>query len=144
MIGFPGSIRLTFTLTTCFIIRTLPAGGLSGWLTARDRTMHLICCFLLLLLSCFAALLISYVYRPSSRFLRILLGFVVNAALYRPGYLPRQFALNGSQALKLTTVTPLWASALTKASRSTGVRLPGFPSVTPAINGYNVAPSAPA
>jgi len=49
--------------------------------------MHFVCCFLLFLLSCFAALLISHVYRPSSRFLHIFLGFVVNPTLYRPSYI---------------------------------------------------------
>ena len=78
--------------------------------------MHFVCSSLLLPLSCFAALLISHVYRPSSRFLHISLGFVVNTALYRPGYLRANPPLSGSQTLELTTVTPLWAPALTTAS----------------------------
>ena len=59
----------------------------AGWLTARDYKMHFVCCLILLLLSCIAALLISHVYRPSFRFLHTLLGFVMNTALYRPSYL---------------------------------------------------------
>lgn len=58
----------------------------AGWFTANDVTMHFVCCFLLPLLSCIAVLLISHVYRPFSRSLHILLGFVVNTALYRRGY----------------------------------------------------------
>ena len=67
----------------------------AGWFTVNDRTMHFVCCFLLLLLSCIAVLLISHVYRPFSRPLHILLGFVVNTALYCPGYLRVSFRPSG-------------------------------------------------
>lgn len=134
MIGFRRLIHLTFLLTTCFIIRTLPMDVSFGCLTAGDRTMHFICCCLLFLLSCVGSIVDIACISSFLSFSHILLGFVVNTALYRRVNMPPGGSRNAGVGYRHAPPHSPSAPAPATASLCYEGQLPGFPLVTSASN----------